>query len=117
MKNKFIFLALAILLIGGSSFADNAQRKISTGVLSTSQSITTVPGTIYDVEIVATAAGGYAVLFDSENNDLTGKKELVELREASQSNSKHANLGESGILAYKGIYLYLNNATAIVYYY
>lgn len=112
---KLLFLLIIGLIIVSNSHA--AQRKISTGIKSTSAQITTVPSIIYDIEIIATAANGYAVIFDSENNDLTGKTELVELREATQYNSKHATLGAEGIKAGKGIYLYLNNATAILYYY
>lgn len=71
---------------------------------------------IYGVEIVATAAGGYAVIFDSADANYTGKTELIELREATQYNSNHIDLGD-GVKANNGIYLYLNNATAIVHYY
>ena len=120
MKNKVILLALVALLIGGNSFADNAQRKISTGILTTSQSISTVPGTVYALEVFATAANGFATVFDyagSSISDLPNEKSLVEDREATQYNSKHIDLGSEGIKAYKGIYIYLSNATAIVHYY
>lgn len=113
MKRTFFFLFI-FLFCASLSFADNAQRKTSTGRLTSSQVIKSTPGTVYDVEIVATAAGGYAVVFDSATS-ATGT-ELVELREATQNNSKHANLGSDGIKAHQGIYLFLNNAEAIVYY-
>lgn len=121
MKNKLIFLvSIVLLLIGRSSFAADAQRKISTGILSTSQSITTVPSTVYALEVFATAANGFATVFDysgSSMSDLPNKKSLVEGREATQYNSKHIDLGPEGIQAYEGIYVYLSNATAIIHYY
>lgn len=115
-----IIAIFVLLVFVGVAFADNSQRKLSTSVLTTSQSIKDVPGTIYGVDIVATAAQGFATVFDyagSDMGDLPSEKSLVEVKEATQYDSKHRDLGKDGIKAYKGIYLYLSNATAIVYYY
>jgi len=118
---KKIILTLIFLgIFSQISLADDSQRKISTGVLTTSQSIKAVPGTVYALEVFATAANGFATVFDyagSSMADLPNEKSLVEAREATQYNSKHIELGADGIQAYKGIYVYLSNATAIVHYY
>lgn len=106
-------------MISTSVFANDSQRKVSTGELTSSQVIKASSGVIYDIEIVATTAAGYAVVFDSAvGNPIDGTtKKLAEVREATQYNSKHVNLGEFGVKAYKGISLYLENATAIITYY
>ena len=115
-----LILLIAFLLISSASFADNSQRKISSGAITESQSIKSSAGTVYGLYVEATAANGYAVIVDYAGStiaDLPSYNELVEAREATQFNSKFVNIEEDGIKAYNGIYLYLQNATAVVYYY
>ena len=109
-------IVLVLLFVTTLAIAKDSQRKISTGKLSSSAVIVDTPAVIYDVEVVATSANGYAVLFDSSTADMSGKKEMVEIKEGVSGNSKHVNLGEYGIKTDNGIYLFVNNATAIVYY-
>ena len=113
---KLYLLIICVLISTNLVIASEAQRKISSGDLSSSTLVLAESGRIYDIEIIATAAGGYATVFDSENNNTSGKTKLIELREATQNNSKHANLGEDGLRANRGIYVFLNDATAIIHY-
>jgi len=121
MKRIFTLILFILLVSSFTAEASNAQRKISTGELSVDTAIKITAGTVYDIEIVATAAGGYATLYDTNAVDAvgaySGKTKLIEVREATQYDSKHVSLGEYGIKAHTGITLNLNNVTAIIYYY
>jgi len=118
MKKLYILiLTLFLFFCSIQAEADNAQRKITTGKQSSSAVIATVASTIYDIDIVATSANGYACVFDSASVTTSGKNEVIEIREATQYDSKHKSFGREGLKVYEGIYLYLNNATATITYY
>lgn len=119
MKRITLLTFVILCFLTSIAFASDAQRKISTGRKTANEVIKTTSGVIYDIEIVATAANGYAVVFDSAstNPGVAGDKQLVEVSEATQYNGQHVNLGTEGIKAYKGLSLYLKDASAIIYYY
>jgi len=118
MKKTIILMILAAFVLISPAIANDSQRKTSTGRQTASYSIATSPGTVYDIEVVVTTNGGYAVLFDSASTEpgVAGDGQISEIREATAFNSKHVNFGQYGLKFYKGLYLYLNNATANVYY-
>ena len=114
-------MILAAFVFVLPAFASEDQRKISSGIESESCVIYKSPGRVFDIEIVATVNGGYAVLYDmyiqgGATEDATGELAKSEIREATAYNSKHVNFGHNGIKFEKGIYLILNDATAIVHY-
>lgn|SRR3990167_2327341 len=115
MKKLFLIIFF-LLILNYVLYASEVQRKISSGTLDSSTVVLAEHGTLYDLEIVATAAGGYATVFDSSDSDTSGDTEAAEAREATQYNSKHINFGVEGIKMHEGIFVYLNNATAIVHY-
>jgi len=115
MKKVLLMVLILSFIIVSPCMANDSQRKVSSGRKTASASITTVSSILYDIEIIATVNGGYASVYDTSGSLVAGTH-LVEIREATAFNSKHVNLGEFGIKAYNGIYLFLNDATAILHY-
>ena len=58
----------------------------------------------------------YAIIYDSSDATTTGDSIVAEVSEATQYESKYISFGEAGIKVYKGIYLLLSNARAVVHY-
>lgn len=118
--NKILIIFLSLALIATTSYADNAQRKRSSGRVPSSASVTTTPATIYSIEVLATGSNGLAIVMDyntSINPSGNDSKIIAEVGEPTTGSSKFVKFGEDGIKANRGIYLYLSNATAIVHYY
>lgn len=115
---KILALIIAVLLTT-PVFANDSQRKVSSNTLNagTVTAVKAAPGTLYDVEIVATGSNAWVSVFDyaATSGSQNGTK-LVELGEATSGNSKHVNLGDYGIKASKGLVVWTSNATAIIHY-
>jgi len=116
MKKIISIVLILMLCLTSMAFASDAQRKLSSGLLTSSQSIKTSAGKIYGMTIIATQANGQGVLIDSSSSTITGKKVLMEITEATQYDSE-SERDQEGINAYEGIFLDLCNAKAIIYYY
>ena len=98
------------------AFASDAQRKLSSGLEESSVVIKSSAGKAYGITAIATAANGYATVYDSSTASTSNDTVLFEIQGATQNDSK-TERDEEGINAYEGIYLELNDAKAIVYYY
>lgn len=118
MKKLFLILFLAVLVSGqAQARTGEQQRKISSDGLSSPTVVSSTPATLFDVEIVATAANAWVAVYDSASkaSPQAGVK-LVEISEATSGNGKHVNLGVDGLTASKGITVWMANATSIVTY-
>ncbi len=115
---KLMLVLIAVTFLSTFGYAEPAQRKIPSAFLAenTATVVASVPSMLYDVECIATTAGGWCSVYDSASTAINSKAKMVELREGVQFNSKHTNLGQYGQKAYLGITVYTNNAQAIITY-
>ena len=115
MKN-ILGLVLIFCLAITPAIASEAQRKLSSDVITTSQVLKTTGGTIYSIEFTATSNGGFVTVLDTSGTNPSGKRSLGEIKEATASNSSQRVYGVEGIKAYQGIFVFISNGAAIVHY-
>ena len=119
MKKIILVFILLVLLVLPAYARSDPDRMISSGLKTASAVIsesTTVK--IYGLTIIATAANGTGAILDTASTDktvLANAKVSAELNEATQYGSETIQFPK-GLNVSNGIYLYLNNAKAIVYY-
>lgn len=109
------FIVLCVFLSNAS--ASDRQRMLSSGIETESAVLINQDATLYGVQIMATTAPGFVLVYDSDDTTTTGDVQLIEISESTLHNSKYLDLGEHGIKAREGLYFYLYNASAIFYYY
>lgn len=117
---KILFFLLIGLLLYTPAFCSDAERQLSHYEdTAGTTAIKVSAGTVFSVSMVATANAGFINLYDTTATDMGTIATLepkVEIREATQYNSGNKEFSE-GFKFYKGIVIYVSNATANVYYY
>lgn len=88
-------------------------RKVSTGLLSSNGIITTNSVYLFDVQMTATAAGGWVSIYNDNTGTETSANQLIEMRCGTQYDSKVFSPNK---YAGEGLEIQVSNATAVVYY-
>ena len=118
MKKLITILLVSLFIFPNLAHARNANRKLSSGLKTSSASIKSTPGTIFGIEYTATSAGGQVTVYDHAGGGGTigadSPTELVEVKEATQNDSEYISFGPEGLNTNEGIYLWLNYAEAII---
>jgi hypothetical protein len=112
---KKIFLLMLTFFVIPLCFAADSQRQITKEVTS-STTVKTGKGRIYNVSMVATQDDGYVAVYDSDNGDNSSADKKVELRESDQYDSDNQSFPE-GLVCETGIRVEVNDAEAIISYY
>jgi len=117
MKRIALVFLLIFCFFGLGIASDDADRMVTSRISSGDvTSVKTTAGQVYKVSMIATSSNGWVAVYDSSSSSISGKKPLIEIREATQYVTAKDDWPQ-GLNFYNGIQVERSNADIIIYYY